>query len=71
MNYTITTDQKLELLIDFGADARTMTAIAAVMGSDSFDNLADDLIGEFTQEGKRYDLSDWAALTNALSGIFG
>lgn len=66
----ITNDQKLELLIDFGADAHTLTTVATVLNCDDFSDLADALIGDFTGEGKYYTIEDWARLSRSVSSIF-
>lgn len=66
----VTTNEKLEILIDLGADAKTLTNICIVMRTEDFDSLADDLVGEFTGEGRTYDLWDWARLRTSLEGIF-
>lgn len=70
MTTTIDNNQKLEILIDLGADVHTLTNIAIVMKHDDFSALCDDLVGEYTGEGVRYDLFRWAQLKRDLAGIF-
>lgn len=66
----ITNNEKLELLIDFGADAHTLTTVATVLNCDDFSDLADALIEDFTGEGKYYTIEDWARLSHDVNGIF-
>lgn len=66
----ITTDDKLQILVDLGADITTLINIMIVLGTDDFDSLCDDLVGQYTDEGKRYNLWDWQRLKSNLEGIF-
>jgi hypothetical protein len=69
-NYTISNDEKYDILVDLGADPATLLMCWKVMRSDDFSDLCNDLVGEFTEEGRRYDLEDWARIRNNLEGIF-
>lgn len=69
-DFTITADQKLEILIDYGADSHTLCAVARCLDSDSFSDLADMLIGEFTGTGNTYTLADWARISYYLTELF-